>query len=36
VSCLYLQVRPGLSLWIGCALLIVGSFLSWKSIRPAT
>lgn len=36
VSCLYLQVRPGLSLWFGCAFIIVGSFLSWKSIRPAT
>ena len=35
VSCLYLQVRPGLSLWVGCALIIAGSFLSWKSIRPA-
>jgi drug/metabolite transporter (DMT)-like permease len=36
VSCLYLQVRPGLSLWVGCALIIAGSFLSWKSIRSAT
>ncbi len=36
VSCLYLQVRPGLGLWAGCALIIAGSFLSWKSIRPAT
>lgn len=36
VSCLYLQVRPALSLWVGCALIIAGSFLSWKSIRPAT
>lgn len=35
VSCLYLQVRPGLSLWVGCALIIAGSLLSWKSIRPA-
>jgi len=35
VSCLYLQVRPGLSLWVGCALIIAGSFLSWRSIRPA-
>jgi len=35
VSCLYLQVRPGLGLWVGCALIIAGSFLSWKSIRPA-
>jgi drug/metabolite transporter (DMT)-like permease len=36
VSCVYLQVRPGLGLWVGCALIIAGSFLSWKSIRPAT
>jgi drug/metabolite transporter (DMT)-like permease len=36
VSCLYLQVRPGRGLWVGCALIIAGSFLSWKSIRPAT
>ena len=36
VSCLYLQVRPGLGLWVGGALIIAGSFLSWKSIRPAT
>jgi drug/metabolite transporter (DMT)-like permease len=36
VSCLYLRVRPGLSLWVGCALIIAGSFLSWRSIRPAT
>lgn len=36
VSCLYLRVRPGVSLWVGCALIIAGSFLSWRSIRPAT
>ncbi len=35
-SCLYLQVRPDLRLWVGCALIIAGSFLSWRSIRPAT
>jgi drug/metabolite transporter (DMT)-like permease len=34
VSCLYLRVRPSLSLWVGCVLIIAGSFLSWRSIRP--
>jgi hypothetical protein len=27
-------VQPSLSLWLGCVLIIVGSFLSWRSIRP--
>jgi drug/metabolite transporter (DMT)-like permease len=36
VSCLYLRVQPGFSLWVGCALIIAGSFLSWRSILPAT
>jgi drug/metabolite transporter (DMT)-like permease len=31
VSCLYLRLVPGLSLWIGCLLLVAGSFLSWYS-----
>ena len=35
VSCIYLGVRPGLGLWLGCAIIIAGSFLSWFSIRPA-
>jgi len=35
VSCIYLSVWPGLSVWLGCALIIAGSFLSWRSIRPA-
>jgi drug/metabolite transporter (DMT)-like permease len=35
-SCLYLDVRPSLRLWLGCALIVAGSFLSWRSIRPAT
>lgn len=35
VSCIYLGVRPGSGLWLGCAILIAGSFLSWFSIRPA-
>ena len=36
VSCLYLRVQPSLSLWLGCVLIIAGSFLSWRSVRPAT
>jgi drug/metabolite transporter (DMT)-like permease len=36
VSCVYLSVWPGPSLWVGCLLIIVGSFLSWRSIYPAT
>ncbi len=36
VSCMYLRVWPSLSLWLGCLLIIAGSFLSWRSIRPAT
>lgn len=33
VSCLYLRVWPTPSLWVGCLLIIAGSFLSWRSIR---
>jgi drug/metabolite transporter (DMT)-like permease len=33
VSCIYLGVRPGGGLWLGCAIIIAGSFLSWFSIR---
>jgi drug/metabolite transporter (DMT)-like permease len=33
VTCLYLRVRPGLTLWMGCGLIMAGSFLSWRSIR---
>ncbi len=33
VSCIYLQVMPGISLWVGCLLIIAGSFLSWRSIE---
>jgi drug/metabolite transporter (DMT)-like permease len=32
VSCLYLGIVPGASLWIGCAMIIAGSILSWRSI----
>ncbi len=35
VSCMYLRVWLSLSLWVGCVLIIAGSFLSWRSIRPA-
>jgi len=33
VSCIYLQVMPGISLWIGCLLIVGGSFLSWYAIE---
>ncbi|MBP1715030.1 MAG: Permease of the drug/metabolite transporter superfamily [Deltaproteobacteria bacterium] len=32
VSCLYLGISAGISLWIGCAMIIAGSILSWLSI----
>jgi len=32
VSCLYLAVVPGARLWGGCAILIFGSILSWRSV----
>jgi len=32
VSCLYLGLIPGASLWFGCAMIIAGSVLSWRSI----
>lgn len=35
VSCAYLGVRPGPALWAGCAGIVAGSFLSWRSVRPA-
>lgn len=31
-ACIYLQVMPGISLWLGCLLIIGGSFLSWRSV----
>jgi drug/metabolite transporter (DMT)-like permease len=36
VTCLYLRVQPGPTLWMGCGLIIAGSFLSWRSIRTDT
>jgi drug/metabolite transporter (DMT)-like permease len=32
VSCIYLKVAAGLSLWIGCVLIATGAFVSWISI----
>ncbi len=32
LSCLYLQVTAGVSLWLGCLLIVVGSLLSWVSV----
>jgi drug/metabolite transporter (DMT)-like permease len=32
LSCLYLQVAAGFSLWVGCLLIVAGSFLSWVSV----
>jgi drug/metabolite transporter (DMT)-like permease len=32
ISSLYLAVAPTPSLWIGCGLLVAGSFLSWMSV----
>jgi drug/metabolite transporter (DMT)-like permease len=32
VSCFYLGVSPGPKLWIGCLLLISGSFITWRSV----
>jgi drug/metabolite transporter (DMT)-like permease len=31
-GCAYLWVVPGIKLWLGCLLIIGGSFLSWRSI----
>jgi drug/metabolite transporter (DMT)-like permease len=36
VCCLYLAVVPGPRLWAGCGALILGSFLSWRSISSAS
>lgn len=33
-GCLYLGVAPGPRLWIGCAVLIAGSGLSLRALRP--
>jgi drug/metabolite transporter (DMT)-like permease len=32
LSCLYLGVSPGFTLWLGCLLIISGSLLTWASV----
>ena len=32
LSCFYLQVTAGMSLWLGCLLIVAGSLLSWLSV----
>jgi drug/metabolite transporter (DMT)-like permease len=32
VSCAYLKVSPSPKLWIGCLLLVSGSFVTWRSV----
>ena len=32
VSCAYLHVTPGPKLWMGCLLLVMGSFVTWRSV----
>ena len=32
VSCLYLKVSPGPTLWLGCVLLVSGSLVTWRSV----
>lgn len=31
-TAIYLHVAPGLGVWTGCALLVLGSVLSWRSV----
>lgn len=33
VSCGYLRVAPAPRLWIGCALIVIGSFVTWQAVR---
>jgi drug/metabolite transporter (DMT)-like permease len=35
VSCLYLGLLPSFRLWMGCLLIIAGSFVSWRSVEQA-
>jgi drug/metabolite transporter (DMT)-like permease len=35
VSCAYLRVVPDSRLWAGCALIVAGSLLSWRSLSEA-
>lgn len=32
ISCVYLAVVPGASLWAGCAAIVLGSYVSWRCI----
>ena len=32
LSCLYLHVTAGVSLWLGCLLIVAGSLLSWLAV----
>jgi drug/metabolite transporter (DMT)-like permease len=32
VSCVYLGVEPGWRLWLGCLVLVAGSFMTWLSV----
>ena len=33
VSSAYLGVSPAPRLWIGCALIVIGSFVTWQAVR---
>ena len=35
VTCVYLGSRPGPVLWLGCGLIVAGSFLSWLSVSAS-
>lgn len=35
VSCAYLAVLPGPTLWLGCGALIIGSLLSWHAVSDS-
>ena len=35
VSCAYLAVLPGPTLWLGCGTLIIGSLLSWHALSDS-
>ncbi len=36
VSCLYLATVPGWQLWVGCAVLVLGSVVSWRSVSTVS
>jgi drug/metabolite transporter (DMT)-like permease len=35
LSSVYLHVTPGLSLWLGCVLIVFGSLMSWKGVSDS-